>query len=79
MNDKTTDILAGYMPEDQIAEARGVVKRTLRLERQRGDGPPFVKMGKQILYPVEGFREWLKSRERRGVRSTRPHPAQVSA
>jgi hypothetical protein len=65
-------ILAGYAPEDEIAEARGVGKRTLRAERQRGDGPPFVKMGKQILYPIEGFRAWLKANERHPVRSTRP-------
>lgn len=64
-------ILAGYAPEDEIAVARGVGKRTLRAERQRGDGPPFVKMGKQVLYPIEGFREWLKARERHPVRSTR--------
>jgi hypothetical protein len=70
MNDQTSDILAGYAPEDQIAEARGVVKRTLRLERQRGSGPPFVKMGKQILYPIEGFRDWLKANERHPVRLT---------
>jgi len=62
-------ILAGYAPEDEIAEARGVGKRTLRAERQRGDGPPYVKMGKLTLYPIEGFRDWLKSNERHPVRS----------
>ena len=62
-------ILAGYAPEDQIAEVRGVGKRTLRAERQRGMGPPFVKIGKQILYPIEGFRDWLKANERHPVRS----------
>jgi hypothetical protein len=71
-------ILAGYAPEDEIAEARGVGKRTLRAERQRGDGPPFVKMGKQVLYPIEGFRNWLKANERQPVRSPRP-ANQVSA
>jgi hypothetical protein len=62
-------ILAGYAPEDEIAKARGVGKRTLRAERQRGMGPPFVKIGKQILYPIEGFRNWLKANERHPVRS----------
>jgi hypothetical protein len=28
-------------------------------------------MGKQILYPIEGFRDWLKANERHPVRSTR--------
>ena len=62
-------ILAGYAPEDEIAKARGIGKRTLRVERQRGMGPPFVKIGKQILYPIEGFRNWLKANERHPVRS----------
>jgi hypothetical protein len=64
----TADPLAGYLPEDQIAEKRRVSKRTLRSERQRGDGPPYVKLGKQIYYPLDGFRNWLKSCERQPVR-----------
>ena len=46
-----SELLDGYTPEDQMAKARGVTVRTLRAERQRGDGPPWVKMGKQVLYP----------------------------
>jgi hypothetical protein len=69
---ESSTILAGYAPEEEIAAARGVGKRTLRAERQRGDGPPFIKLGKQILYPIEGFRAWLKANERHPVRSTRP-------
>ena len=56
-----SELLDGYTPEDQMAKARGVTVRTLRAERQRGDGPPWVKMGKQVLYPNDGFRNWLKA------------------
>jgi hypothetical protein len=63
--------LAGYLLEDRIAEKRRVSKRTLRSERQRGDGPPFVKLGKRVYYPLDGFRDWLKSIERQPVRSGR--------
>ena len=49
---RSSELLDGYTPEDQMAKARGVATRTLRAERQRGDGPPWVKMGKQILYPI---------------------------
>ncbi len=63
------DPLAGYLSEEQIAERRRVAKRTLRAERQRGDGPPFVKDGKRIYYPLDGFRDWLKSRTRQPVRA----------
>jgi hypothetical protein len=52
-----------------MAETRGIVIRTLRAERQRGDGPPWVKITKQIFYPVEGFRAWLKLIEQRPARA----------
>jgi hypothetical protein len=74
----TSDILDGYVPEDHIAAVRGCGKRALRSERQKGMGPPFVKFGKRILYPVEGFRAWLKAIERTPVRSPRPHPTQTA-
>ena len=66
---QTADPFAGYLPEDQIAEKRKVSKRTLRSERQRGDGPPHVKVGKRIYYPLDGFRDWLKARTHQPVRA----------
>ena len=41
----------------------------LRVERQRGDGPPWIKITRQVFYPVEGFRAWLKTIERRPARA----------
>jgi hypothetical protein len=64
-------ILAGYLGEDELAALRELRKRTLRLERQRGDGPPFSKIGNRILYPADAFRAWIKSRESQPVRSGR--------
>jgi len=65
----TTNPLAGYVLDSEMAKLRGVTERTLRAERQRGDGPPYVKDGWRIYYNVLGFREWLKTRERQPVRS----------
>jgi hypothetical protein len=62
-------LLEGYISESEMAEARDIAIRTLRAERQRGDGPPWVKITKQIFYPVEDFRAWLKSIEHRPVRA----------
>ena len=62
-------LLDGYVSESEMAEARGIALRTLRAERQRGDGPPWVKITKQIFYPVEGFRVWLKLIEQRPARA----------
>lgn len=63
--------LEGYVPDAKMAELRGVTPRTQRAERQRAEGPPYVKDGKKIYYPLAGYREWLKSRERQPVRSGR--------
>jgi hypothetical protein len=68
---QSSELLDGYTPEETMAKARGVTVRTLRAERQRGDGPPWVKMGKQVIYPNQGFRDWLKANERRPVRAGR--------
>jgi hypothetical protein len=57
------DLLAGYLSEAEAAKQRRKSPRTLRAERQRGDGPPFVRDGRNILYPIASFREWLKARE----------------
>jgi hypothetical protein len=62
-------LLEGYVSESEMAEARGIVIRTLRAERQRGDGPPWIKITKQVFYPVEGFRAWLKLIEQRPARA----------
>lgn len=63
------NLLAGYISEDKMARARGVGVRALRAERQRGDGPPWVKLSRSVWYPEAGFRDWLKSIEQRPVRA----------
>jgi hypothetical protein len=32
--------------------------------RMRGDGPPYVKLGRAIRYSWDGLVEWMKSRQR---------------
>jgi hypothetical protein len=64
----TVDPLAGYAPEAEMARIRKKTQRTLRSERQRGEGPPYVRDGKKIYYPLDGFRDWIKSHERQPVR-----------
>jgi hypothetical protein len=68
-NASSNCLLEGYVSESEMAEARGIVIRTLRAERQRGDGPPWVKITKQVFYPVEGFRAWLRTIEQRPARA----------
>ena len=62
-------LLDGYLNEDEQAAELGVVKRTLRSWRQRGEGGPYLKIGKQVFYPIAGTAAWLKSKEKNPVRS----------
>ena len=32
--------------------------------RMRGDGPPFIKLGKAIRYPEAALIQWIKGRQR---------------
>ena len=32
--------------------------------RKRGDGPPYIKLGKSIRYSEAALLQWLKSRQR---------------
>jgi hypothetical protein len=73
-------ILAGHHTEDGLLaelEETGVkrTKRTLRIWRQRGEGPPYTKIGKTVLYPEDGFLSWLKAHTREPVRSRRQQHA----
>jgi hypothetical protein len=35
---------------------------TLKNWRSQRRGPPFVKVGRQVLYPLSGLEEWERSR-----------------
>jgi hypothetical protein len=61
-------VLAGYMSEEEYCEVRGCSKRTARAERQRGAGPPWLRLGATIYYPLDGFAAFLKAREVHPVR-----------
>jgi hypothetical protein len=46
-------------------------ERTLRKWRAQRIGPPFVKLGRAVLYPDDGFEAWLLSQVQQPVRSRR--------
>ena len=62
-------LLDEYLSEAEQASELGVVTRTLRLWRQKGEGGPYVKIGKQVFYPIAGSAAWLKANEQTPVRS----------
>lgn len=51
-----------FLTADEVAERyRGEISvGTLRNWRAQRIGPPFVKIGKSVLYPVQALDEWDK-------------------
>jgi hypothetical protein len=55
-------LLDGYISDEDLQLELGIIDRTTRKWRQTGSGPPFVKIGRDYYYPIEGFKAWLKKR-----------------
>jgi hypothetical protein len=64
----TGPLLGDYLSEEKFAAELGVSIRTLRNWRQRRSGPPFVTIGKKIVYGKTSGLAWLQSQERQPVR-----------
>ncbi len=64
-------ILDGFLTESACAEALNKSQRTLRIWRHQRCGPPFTRLGKEILYRKSAVLDWLQSNEQQPVRPTR--------
>jgi hypothetical protein len=63
--DTATALDAGtFLTEaEMVTRYRGkVTAGTLKNWRSQGRGPPFVKIGRQVLYPINGLEAWERSR-----------------
>lgn len=50
-------------PQEVIARLDNkIVVGTLANWRVRGEGPPFSKIGGRVVYPLDKFEEWERSR-----------------
>jgi len=58
--DSLGSVLAGYLDEDELGHQLGKRRRTLRHWRQRGEGPSYVIVGRNILYPRAAVIDWLE-------------------
>jgi hypothetical protein len=59
METRSTGILAGFVPERDLAEELGVTVRTISRWRKKQIGPPHTTAGREIIYNVESTRAWL--------------------
>ena len=58
----TAGLLAGYLPEKDTAKELRKSTRQLKRWRDLRIGPPYVQVGRDYHYHIQGVREWLRSR-----------------
>jgi predicted site-specific integrase-resolvase len=57
-------LLDGLLAEDAAAFELGVCRATLKRWRRLGEGPPFLKVGRRVIYKRSSLENWLVSCER---------------
>jgi hypothetical protein len=60
-----------FIPEPNLARELSRDTRTLQRWRAQRVGPPYIRMGRQILYRRAAVREWLIALEQRQPRASR--------
>jgi hypothetical protein len=55
----TDHLLAGYMTPEELAAELDMAMMTLALWRMRQKGPPYVKVGRKILYSRTTVKDWI--------------------
>lgn len=53
-----SDTKKEWLTEKEVEQRYSIGVHWLRRKRYEGGGPPFVKVGALVRYPVESFEEW---------------------
>jgi hypothetical protein len=56
-----------FLTEFEIEQTGIAAVGTLRRWRLQRQGPPFIKSGRSVKYPVPEFEQWLAARPRGGA------------
>ena len=56
-----------YGSEHLISEVFDIPVATLRTQRSRAEGPPYLKIGSRVYYKISEVKEWM---DRHAVRPT---------
>jgi hypothetical protein len=51
----------GLIDESEVAAWRDVDIAALRNERAKGKGPPYIRIGRKVFYPLDKLRAYLKA------------------
>ena len=50
------------LDQGEVADLLGIHPKTLGLWREKGIGPPWIRLGEKLIrYEVEGVRAWVES------------------
>lgn len=52
---------AQYVNDIELAGHLGIARITLRTWRTKGQGPPFYKLGRKVVYEMAEVAAWMKS------------------
>ena len=63
-------VLAGYMTIQQLAAELDMAVITLATWRMRQKGPPYVKVGRKILYSRTTVKDWIASQVHTPLQAT---------
>ncbi len=53
-----------FLTEEEVAGWLKISQRTLQAWRQRGGGPPFIKIGRLVRYRASDMVSWLSGQAR---------------
>lgn len=56
-----TSITPEYLSPREASTLTGIPLKTLEAMRSKRIGPPYVKRGASVRYPVRELREWMQS------------------
>lgn len=56
-----------YLSTEETAEHLRVSQSWLSKSRLSGDGPPFIKAGRTVLYDIDDLNMWMAERKRRST------------
>jgi len=64
------DGIGNFLPTQHAAMVSGLSASTLAKRRMTGDGPPYFKVGRKVLYEKAALIAWLESHRRRNTSET---------
>jgi hypothetical protein len=56
-----------FLTLPEVAEILRVPVNTLRWWRQRGDGPPFFKIGRHLVTTIGDLRAWIQEQKQQAT------------